>query len=310
MKILLTHELFPPDFAGGGEYVVFETARHLMRQGVDVRVLTTGNPRLNTHDGVAVQRLPIHRYRLNLAVPAIVRAARDVDLIQTFNYHACLPSLVAGLVLRKPVICYVMALFQDAWRQMRGPVAGTAWRTWERFLVTRPFALTIFPSDYCWREALALGVCPDRSFANPPGIDPDMFGPAPSKDHVVLVTGKLDERKGTDDLIAVARALPGVTFRVMGWGPGDDDLRRAALPNVQRRPFTIGAPLRDALAAARIFFSPTKAETFGIGIVQAMASGCAIVSTVPLGYHGALVAPGDVPAMTAAIARLWNDSTE
>ncbi len=44
MKVLLTHERFAPDFAGGGEYVVLETARHLRQRGVDVQILTMGDP--------------------------------------------------------------------------------------------------------------------------------------------------------------------------------------------------------------------------------------------------------------------------
>src|SRR5580693_4467204 len=59
MKVLLTHHYFPPDFAGGGEYVVLETARGLLQRGVDVRVLTTGDPRITEYEGIPTVRLPI-----------------------------------------------------------------------------------------------------------------------------------------------------------------------------------------------------------------------------------------------------------
>ena len=44
MKILFTHELFPPDVAGGGEIAVYEIVKRLKERGIEIKVLTTGNP--------------------------------------------------------------------------------------------------------------------------------------------------------------------------------------------------------------------------------------------------------------------------
>ena len=56
-----------------------------------------------------------------------------------------------------------------------------------------------------------------------------------------------------------------------------------------------------------MFFLPSRKETFGLVILEAMASGCAVVSTSPLDFRGARVAPGDVPAMIGAIDHIWSD---
>ena len=96
MNVLLTHERFLPDFGGGGEYIVFRTATGLQARGVDVRVLTTGDPALRSYQGVPTERLPISRYAFNLQVGAIAARARTHELIHTFTYHACLPSLLAA----------------------------------------------------------------------------------------------------------------------------------------------------------------------------------------------------------------------
>ena len=37
LRVLLTHERFPPDFAGGGEAIALKTATGLMARGHDVR---------------------------------------------------------------------------------------------------------------------------------------------------------------------------------------------------------------------------------------------------------------------------------
>src|SRR5512146_313965 len=103
MRVLVTHERFLPDFCGGCEYGVYSMARGLQDRGVTVSVLTTGDPQKTEYGGLQTRRLPIHRYRMNLAVEEVMDAARNADLIQTSNYHASLPSIQAGRRLSKPV---------------------------------------------------------------------------------------------------------------------------------------------------------------------------------------------------------------
>lgn len=308
MKILLTHERFAPDFAGGGEYVVLETARCLIESGIDVRVVTTGDPRITEYDGIETVRLPISRYRMHLATRQIAPYAHDVDLIHTFNYHACIPSLKVGRRAGKPVVCLIMGLFQQAWKEMRGPILGRVWMAWERYIVTRPYDRTLFASDFSREDGLALGVSPKRSVVTQPGIHVEDFAPAAIKDDVILFVGKLCARKGVDDLIAAAQALPEARFRLVGWGPRAKTLRSSAPPNVEILDFERGAKLREHFGKARIFLLPSRAETFGIALVEAMASGCAVISSVPLDFAGERVAAGDVPGLVAAIRRLWQDA--
>ena len=307
MKVLMTHDRFAPDFGGGGEYVALETAHGLARRGIEVRVLTTGDPSVTEYEGIETIRLPMHRYRFNLAARHIARLARQADLIHTFNYHACLPSLAAGRRLSKPVVCMILGLFGPAWRQMRGPVLGRAWMLWERYLITRPYTRLIFPSAYSREQGLRMGVAPQRTLVNCPGIDADYFGQVGDKQDVILFVGKLDVRKGIDDLLEAARAVPEARFRVMGWGDGEATLRRQAPTNVEFVPFERGRKLREAFAAARIFLLPSRAETFGIAVLEAMASGCAVISTIPLEFEGIRVEPGDRPAIIDAVRRLWAD---
>ena len=307
MKVLITHELFPPDFAGGGEYVVLETARNLIARGVEVQVITTGDPCVTEYEGIPTLRLPVHRYLFNFAFCTIARHARNVDVIHTFNYNACFPSLVAGRIVRKPVICTILGLFRDAWKEMRPGVWGHLWMAWERMLLTLGYARTIFLSDYSRDQGVALGVNSARAAVNSPGIEPHLFAPTFPKEDVVFFTGKFDVRKGIDDVLEIARRLPHVRFRVMGWGPREAQLRASASSNVEFIRFDRGEPLRQAFASARIFISPTRAETFGIAVVQAMAAGCAIISTIPLGYEGVRLQSHELPEMIDAVSLLWRD---
>jgi glycosyltransferase involved in cell wall biosynthesis len=317
LRVLVTHERFFPDFAGGCEYGVYSLARGLKSRGAQVRVLTTGNPAQKEYGGLETLRMPMHRYRMNLAASRIAEQARDADLIQTANYHAALPSFLAGRRLNIPVVLLVTALCGDAWLEMRGPVAGRAYSAWERFLMRRPFSRIVFPSDHALQLGLDMGIRRDRCVMIPPGIELQKFCPALNRAPraPVLFVGKFERRKGIYDILETARALPEIPFRMLGWGPEEQNLRQAAPPNVAIETVPQGdvmeaggeAQLPPAFAGASIFFLPSRAESFGLVVVEAMASGCAIVSSVPLDYEGAHVRPGDIASMVHAIRRLWQD---
>ena len=307
LRILFAHDRFAPDFGGGGEYVVLETARYLQRRGHQVSVLTTGDPALTDYEGIPTRRLAIPRARLNLAWREVAAAAREADVIHCFTFHSAYPALRAARALGKPVVCGVLALFgKSVWRDMKGGVVGRAFAAFERRMVGLPFDARIYLSESSERLARDLGVHRPSDVVIEPGISIDDYAAAEHKDGV-LFSGKLDVRKGLDVVLAAAECLPEIPFRVLCWGGGLESLAKSATPNLAVDPFESRARLARALAAARIFVFPTRAETFGIVVAEAMASGCAVVSTSPLPFEGERIPPNDVEATVRAIRRLWDD---
>lgn len=308
MKVLLTHDRFPPVFGGGGEYVVLETAKGLLRSGIDLKVLVGGDPSIAGYEGVPTTRVPVSPLRFNFAVRSILKHARDVDLIQTFTYYAALPSLAAGRIAGKPVVVYVLGIYGGAWHQVRSPLEATGRIAFEKLLLRRRYAHIFVPSARARDLAVSLGADDRILSVSNPGIS-SAIRPLPKRDYVFF-SGKTDRRKGTDDLLFVARALPQVRFRAMIWGPETDSVKSAAPPNIEFPPFQRGEALWREFGAARIFFFPSVSETFSIAMTEAMASGCAIVASqaaaVDVPFDGVRIRPGNRDDMVAAIAGLWN----
>lgn len=306
LSVLLVHDRFAPDFAGGGEYVVLEIARHLQGSGQRVRVVTTGDPDLTEYAGISTTRLPLPRARLNLAWRAVAREARGCDIIHAFTYNGLYPAYRAGRALKIPVVCGVLALFGDAWLEMRGLGTGHLMRFAERRMLRLPFAARLFLSDFSRDFAAELGLAGPDDRVIEPGISLADYHASPDKGYVMF-SGKLTGRKGVDAVLEVARALPHIPFQLSVWGDGLAELRARAPENITIAPFHDRLHLARQLAAARIFLFPTKAETFGLIVAEAMASGCAVVSSSPLPFAGSRVTQDDVPGMVEAVRGLWED---
>lgn len=306
LKILVTHELFMPDFAGGGEKIVYEYTKRLAERGHDVTVLTTGNPRIKNYEGIRTIRLQIPRYLFNLAVPWILKYARKADIIQTNNYNAALPSFIAGKILRKPVVCVVHGVYGRRWKEMRGRFFGKASAVMEKIQLNRGFDKIVFYSDFAREQGREIGIKRGEVFYL--GINLKEFKPK-KKEKYVLFVGRLERQKGIENLVSVAKEMPDIKFKIIGRGKPEDEkkLKRSAPKNVQFLGFKTGKELQNIFSRALVFCLPSVAETFGLVLLEAMASGCAIVSTVPLDYRGVKVHYDDNESLKRAIEELMEN---
>lgn len=171
------------------------------------------------------------------------------------------------------------------------------------------------------------GLPADRVHVVAPGVDPAPLATGTDGASRLLCVASITPRKGHDLLVEALAALPEVPWRcdcVGGLRRADDFVerirRRAAEHGLADRirllgPRT-GAELAASYAAADLLVLPSRAETYGMVVTEALARGIPVLATavdgVPeaLGHApdgslpGMLVAPED-PAALAAALRRW-----
>lgn len=141
-----------------------------------------------------------------------------------------------------------------------------------------------------------------------------------STDHpTIFFCGRHEERKGLAVLVdAMAFLSPHVRLWIASDGP--DTARLQAVTNGDRRITWLGriseAEKYSRLGGAHIFCAPSlHGESFGVVLIEAMAASTVVVASALDGYRNVatdgvdslLVAPGDAPALAAALQRVIDD---
>ncbi|MDF1585486.1 glycosyltransferase family 4 protein [Marinimicrococcus flavescens] len=331
MRLLTLTCEYPP-VGGGGATACRILCEALVRAGHAIDVVTAGMadlPATEEIGGVRVHRVPgVRRWRhysnaveqASFVLPMYRRAA---GLLGRYRHDLChchfvVPTgAVASALLHRHGLPYVLTahgsdvpgynpdrfaflhgLIAPAWRHI---LAGAA-------AVTSPSMFLAGLLDQ--RMQLDVEVLPNP-FELPRGV-------AAERGRRVLAVSRLVERKGLQHLIAAMGALDtDWELIVAGDGPLLPELRRQAAEAGVRASFLGFVPreeLAGLYAGAGLFVMPSLRENFPMVLLEAMAAGCAVVSTDAegcaevVGNAARLVPAGDVLALGRAIETLSRDA--
>ncbi len=197
---------------------------------------------------------------------------------------------------------------------------------WESALYEKPFqkADALLAVSSKLRDSIIPFVPKSRTILVVPNVvDTDLFTTAPRQGSEsqprVLCLCNLIKRKGVDVLLRafreVVNQVPEATLEVGGDGPERSDLESLTrslgiLGNVRFLGKLDQTQVVDAMHRADLFVLPSYYETFGVVLIEAMATGLPVIATAcggPEGFItpevGELVPPGDLSALAAAILK-------
>src|SRR3954447_19914208 len=311
-RVLILSWEYPPIVAGGLARHVRKLAEGLVRNGVEVRVLTRGardTPAHEVVEGVEVHRVPetttprdldaflawVDRMNRDM-VRAGAALADDVDLV---HGHDWLVAEAADALARGAGIPYLTTIHATEFGRHQGWVdkhPQSHIHAVEKWMARR--ADHVITCSHYMRGHVAdvYGLDEARGTVIPHGIDPDDLQPAAPPDldalraqfaapddRLVLLVGRLVYEKGfqlaLDALPGLIRRLGNVRFIVAGSGTHEAELKKQAerLGLMEHGTFLgwIGDDMLHSLyRIADLTVVPSIYEPFGLVALEAMASGC------------------------------------
>lgn len=328
-----------------GRFHGFELASELAARGLLARLDTT-YPRFACPTGLPVRSLVwlevIRRSwpRLDLpGTPDLFIARRFGHSLATHlpkadilvgwsgaSLEAIAPAQAAGMKVVLERGSTHMTHQSDLLRQAHARF-GLNWQATDPRLAERELAeyravdLICTGSSYARQTFLDQGIPPDKIVVNPYGVDLTDFTPGQNpRFKRILFAGQVGIRKGIPWLIQAFRALPD-DWELHLVGPVEGSMKalfeRFDMTRIILRGPLARAALAQEFRQAAIFCLPSIEEGFGMVILQAMASECAVVASTATGgpdagVHGRellLVPPGDTDSLAQTLGQLANDAS-
>ncbi len=330
MRVLLISWEYPPVIEGGLGRHVRKLSEHLVREGVEVHVLTRGGGRLPAEEdrhGVTVHRVREPPFPKD--VRAFVRwvDAMNGDMLElgaelctrlgfdVIHSHDWLVAGAAELVARRFGLPWLTTVHATEYGRHQGWVQKhpqSHIHAAERSMVRSADRVVTCSRYMRSHVASVFGVAPSRITVIQNGVDPNDLEPrledldglrarfARPDDRLVLLVGRLVYEKGfhlaLDALAPVIRRLGKLRFVVAGTGTAEAELksqaRRLGLTPYGSFLGWVGDDMLHALyRVADLCIVPSIYEPFGLVALEAMASGCLCVVADTGGLRE--VVPGD-----------------
>ena len=300
---------------GGDAVQAFELARGMAQTGVNVKLIVPELPglRAKASDYTAqnatlrIECTPLIRYDTFAQNPAdvfrLIAPLRNAPILHIHSGDICPPrlSLMTLDILRPRAL---FATIHAAQPDM--PVGGKRAAYWAS-IVRRRFQAVFCPSKHGREIQNEYGVPTEKTRAIYNGVDTTHYaggnasvaraqlGLAADVPLVLFLAGFRQQKRPLDALHAFARAcekIPTAHFAMIGNGPLEEFVKQEAsglfcASHIHFVDHVTNVP--DYLAACDIWFLPSEAENFCLGVLEALSAGCAVVATNCVGNDEVLV---------------------
>jgi glycosyltransferase involved in cell wall biosynthesis len=330
MRIALFTETFLPK-VDGIVTRLSHTVDHLQRSGDQVLIVSPDGG-LTEYKGAKIYGVPgfplplYPELKLALPRPSIGQTLDDFrpDLIHVVNpavlglaglYHAktCRVPLVASYHTHLPKYLEHYGL---------GMLEGVLWELLKA--MHNQAQLNLCTSTAMQEELTSHGI--ERVALWQRGVDTELFQPSlanremrtrltqGNSDHpLLLYVGRLSAEKEIDRIKPVLQAIPEARLALVGDGPYRQELEAVFADSpAYFVGYLTGTDLAAAFASADAFVFPSRTETLGLVLLEAMAAGCPVIAAnaggipdiVTDGINGYLFDPTDEQGAIVATQRL------
>lgn len=338
MRVALFTETFLPKVDGIVTVLVL-LMDHLIKRGVEFMVVA---PRIGDdltdyqgHKVVGVPSVKFPFYPELRIGPPTLSTYREVKAFKPDVAHFIHPALVGtgGMMMAKRLNVPTLASFHlDLANIVRYLGIGFLepfmwWYTRQNFNAAD---YTLAPSRLVQEDMLAHGIRNVGLWRR--GVDAEKFSPhyatadmrarlsaGHPEDTIMLYVGRLSHEKQIDQIRTVLEHVPGTRLAIVGDGPARADLNQHfAGTRTQFMGYLRGQELWSAFASADVFVFPSALETFGLVLIEAMASGLPVVTSrvggvddmVRPGVNGYVFNVGDLRGMTDGVRAILSDKNK
>ncbi|MBI3032842.1 glycosyltransferase family 4 protein [Candidatus Woesearchaeota archaeon] len=321
MKVIRVIETFYPNVTGPVNQA-YQISLRLEQQGIHSPITTTtfkakDAPECEHYKGVSVERCkPWFRFLQYIITPSMISVFKNTDIIHAHNYRSFQTDLsfVMAKLLRKPFVLNTHGGLLGYDKYLKNSWVKLPYRLYDVLtmkMVAKKADAVIVSSHFEKKEALKYGVAEDKIQVIPMGIDAQQYyvdrTKRKNKILTLLFVGRISRNRNIAPLIRAMSLLKkeAIVLRIVGEEivnsatdkPGYLDEMKELVKeldvgeNITFAGLKYGKELIDEYKKADIFVYTSLSENFGQTILEAGASGLALVCT-PVGIVNDIVENG------------------
>lgn len=336
MRIVIITETFLPKVDGIVK-VTCLLLDHLSRRGIEAMVIAPRYGESGSYNDVPIRSLPSLSFplypeaRLGFATLSLYRDLADFNPDVAHLFHPMMTGIPAMAMLKWMEVPTVTSFHLDYARLAHQFKLGLL-----DFGFARPLLDELTRNIFNWADC---SLAPSRLVQSQMrrlgignvglwrrGVDAQSFHPrfrskamrremtdGHPDDTVLLYVGRLSDEKQIEHIRPALEQLPNTRLAAVGDGPARPYLEAhfAGLP-VKFMGYLRGERLSQAYASADIFVFPSRLETFGLVVMEAMAAGLPVVAArvggvtdiVREGETGYVFDSGDINRLVAGLRKI------